>query len=305
MGGPFFTLFVIMKKILAFVITIFILAGCGNKSEADKNVSVNKADSGAVRIAVQPTLESLPLIIAEERNLFDKCGVNVALIMYTSQAYCDTAMAERSADAMVTDIVRGKSWENENKKKLNFATWTNTHYMLISSKKARVKELSQMTDKLMAVTRNSVTDMLADSAIVRAGKTPQDMFKVQINDQEIRLNMLIESKMDAAFLQHPYAAEALARGGSMLMHGGKSEAGVLAFNKDTDEKDIKLILKAYDDACDSINTKGVMNYAPEIEKYMRKDIRKWNKYLKDIKFRHSHAVDADAMNKAAQWLKEN
>lgn len=305
MGGPFFTLFVIMKKILAFIITIFIIAGCGHKSETEKDTHVQKADSGAVRIAIQPTLECLPFIVAEEKNMFDNSGVKVSLIMYTSQSDCDTAMIEKSADAMITDIVRGEFWEKENNKKLNYATWTNSHHMLISSKKARVKELSQMTDKLMAMTRNSVTDMLSDSAIIRAQKTPQDMFKVQINDQEIRLNMLLENKMDAAFLQYPYAAEALANGGSLLMHGGQSESGVLAFKENADLDEINNILKVYDDACDTLNKQGVMKFAPLIEKYMRKDIRKWGKYLKDVKFKHSMNVSRAAREKAEEWLREN
>ena len=223
---------------------------------------------------------------------------------YASQTDCDTAVANKSADAMISDIVRVRFWEKEFKQKLNYATWTNTNYMLISSKKARVKDLSQMTDKLMAVTRYSVTDMLADSAMIKAGKGQEEMFKVQINNQETRLNMLIENKMDAAFLQHPFAAEALARGGSMLMQGGTSNSGVLVFNN-TDSAIVTKIISAYDMGCDSLNKNGIMHYAPVIEKYMHKDIRKWGKYFKDIKFRHSSKVEKNAGSKADKWLKEN
>ena len=293
-----------MKKILTFVITLFIIAGCGNNSSDKKNALVQNVDSGAVRIAVQPTFESLPIIIAEEYGLFDSCGVKVTLTTYASQADCDTAMTNNSADAMITDIIRGRFWEKNNKKELNYATWTNTNFMLISSKKARVKDLSQMTDKLMAVTRHSVTDLLADSAIIRAGKTPKEMFKVQINNQETRLNMLIENKMDAAFLQHPYAAEALSKGGSVLMYGGNSESGVLAF-QNTDTAAVAKIITAYDMGCDMLNKKGVMSFAHVIEKYMRKDIRKWGKYIGEVKFRCSQKVEGDAENKADRWLKEN
>ncbi len=281
------------------------MIGCGGNSTSKDKVEAAVCDSDAVCIAVQPTFESMPLIVAEESGIFDSCGIKVNLRLLNSQADCDMAVASGSADGMITDVVRGTFWENENKKKLNFATYTNTHFMLVSSKKARVKELSQMTDKLIAVTRNSVTDVLADSAIQRAGKTPEEMFKVQINNQEIRLNMLLENKMDAAFLQHPYAAEAIAKGGSVLMHGGKSCSGVVAFNTSVAQKDIDVILKAYDEACDTLNKNGIAHYAPVIEKYMRKDIREWKKEIGKIKFRHSQPVSEDVRKKAGQWLENN
>ena len=294
-----------MRKILVFITAILIFAACGNKAEEEARIAEQKKDSTALHIALLPTFECLPLIVAEEEGMFDSCGINVALDMYYSQADCDTAMAERSAEAMITDIIRGKYWERENKENLYYATWTNTHYMLISSKKARVKELEQMTDRLMATTRYSISDQLADSAMERAGKTPEEMFKVPINNQEIRLNMLIENKMDAAFLQHPYAAEALAHGGTLLMHGGKSNAGVLAFHETADREMVKKMLAVYDEACDMINQKGVMHFAPAVEKYMHKDITKWTKHMKDIKFRHSSPVDDSFEREARQWLKEN
>lgn len=281
------------------------MAGCGKSSDNNKKENVAACDSDAITIAVQPTLESLPLMVAKEEGLFDSCGVKVCLKNYASQVDCDTAMIKNIADAMITDIVRAAFWEKENKKKLNMATWTNTHYMLISSKKSRVKELSQMTDRIMAVTRFSVTDMLADSAITRAGKQPDEMFKVQINNQEIRLNMLIENKIDAAFLQHPYAAEALSKGGHVIMHGGKSRSGVLAFNTTVDSTDVNNVLKAYDQACDKLNKKGVVSYAPIVEKYIRKDITKWAKHIGEVKFRHSAPIEPDAVSGVKAWLKDN
>ena len=294
-----------MKKFLYIISTLFILVGCGNKIDEKQNNDLSSVDSGAICIAVQPTFESLPLIVADDNNLFNRCGVKVILKMYTSQSDCDTAVAKGYADAMITDIVRAAFWERENKKTLNHATWTNTHYMLISSKKSRVKELTQMTDKLMAVTRYSVSDVLADSAMMRAKKTPEEMFKVQINDQEIRLNMLLENKMDAAFLQHPYAAEAMVNGGNVLMHGGKSNSGILTFVESVDSADVKNILKSYDEACTQINAKGVMHYAPLVEKYMRKDIRQWKKQIGEIKFKKSHPIDHKYMDKAKQWVRDN
>lgn len=294
-----------MRTILFCILTLFIIGGCKNEPKSNENNNVEQIDSTAIAIAVQPTFECLPLMVAQENGLFDSCDVKVNIKLFTSQADCDNAMSENVANGMITDIIRGVFWENENKRNLNFVTWTNTHHMLVTSKKARVKELSQMTDKLMAMTRNSYTDLLADSAIIRAGKTPEEMFKVQINDQEIRLNMILESKMDAAFLQHPYAAQAISKGGSVIMHGGKYQTGILAFNEKIDSISVSKILKAYDQACSLINNKGIMYFAPIVEKYTKKDITKWGKIIGDIKFKSSNNVDDKARNRAQVWLKNN
>ena len=66
-----------MKKILWIIATICLVAGCGQSYEETKRISraerlrQQKADSAALKIAVLPTLDCLPLYLAKDHQLFD------------------------------------------------------------------------------------------------------------------------------------------------------------------------------------------------------------------------------------------
>ena len=48
-------------------------------------------DSLALKFAVLPTADCMPLFLAKEKRMFDTLGVDVRLRCFTSQMDCDTA----------------------------------------------------------------------------------------------------------------------------------------------------------------------------------------------------------------------
>lgn len=88
-----------MKKILYInILFILLLSACGQKSqEIEKKTKANnareqKAYAEALRIAVLPTLDCIPLYVAKDRHLFDSAQVDVRLLPFTAQMDCDTAI---------------------------------------------------------------------------------------------------------------------------------------------------------------------------------------------------------------------
>ena len=53
-----------------------------------------RKDSAALKVAVMPTLDCLPLFVAEHYQLFDTVNGGVRLKMYMSQMDCDTALEQ-------------------------------------------------------------------------------------------------------------------------------------------------------------------------------------------------------------------
>ena len=158
-----------------------------------------------------------------------------------------------------------------------YATATDAHWQLYANKHARIKELSQLSDRLIAMTRYSATDLLTDRAL-KKGKTKYPGYKVQINDVKVRLQMLLNNEMDALWLMEPQATVARRTGANVLMDTRKDSLtlGVLAFRVDVMADDrryqqIETLLKAYDAAVDRINSNGIKTYAPLIHKYMAVD----------------------------------
>ena len=84
-----------MKKLVYLSIILTLAAACGQSYEETKRISrlerqrQLKADSAALKIAVMPTLDCLPLLVARPYNLFDSLGADVRLKFFSSQIDCD------------------------------------------------------------------------------------------------------------------------------------------------------------------------------------------------------------------------
>lgn len=249
-----------------------------------------RKDSLALKVATVPTLDCLPLFIGVEDSLFDKNGVDVHLKLKSAQIDCDTLIKGKYVEGMVSDLVR-----TERLKKagimLRYVTATDAYWQLYTNRISRIKELSQLSDKMIAMTRFSVTDYLADYAIDSA-KPKFDVYKVQINDPRIRIKMVINNEMDAALFTEPQATTARLYKNPMLMDSRDKNVrlGVIAFReaalKDKRrQKQLDSFVKVYNMAVDSINHFGLQHYAAVITKYTNADA-KTIKALPKLKFSH-------------------
>ena len=66
-----------MKRLVIGILTVLMLIGCGQSYEETKRLSrqqrlqLAREDSAALKIAVMPTLDCLPVFVAKECHLFD------------------------------------------------------------------------------------------------------------------------------------------------------------------------------------------------------------------------------------------
>ena len=162
-------------------------------------------------------MDCLPLFIAAEDSLFQKAGVDVRLKRFGSQTDGDTLLRSKRAEGIVTDLVKAERLRRQGIA-LNFVTSTGASWQFISNriarvtelkqlsdKMARVTELKQLSDKMVAIAPYSATQLLADLAIdsVRPKET---VYRIEINDVNIRLKMILNNEIDAALLPEPGAS---------------------------------------------------------------------------------------------------
>lgn len=177
---------------------------------------------------------------------------------------------------------------------LQYVAATNASWQLVANRTARVKSVAQLAEKMIAMTRFSATDYLADLA-VREAKPKGDVFRIQVNDVQTRLRMLLNNEMDAMLLPEPQATTARLWKNTVLLDTKSKDIrlGVIAFSekamKDADRKrQLSLFIKVYNQMCDSINKNGVRHYAPVIAKYMGADEKTINA-LPNMKYPHASA----------------
>ena len=267
-----------MKKVFWIIATICLISGCGQSYEETKRITraqrlkMLREDSAALKVAVLPTLDCLPIYLAKDHQLFDTV-VDIRLKKFTAQMDIDTALTNNRVQLGVTDLVRAERMKKEGAD-LEYLAMTNAYWQLITNRVARITDLKHLDDKMLAMTRYSVTDMLGELAVDSAKLKPEQVFRIQINDVNVRLKMLENNEMDALLMTEPQAAQARLLKHKVLLDSRKMDLqmGALAVQgKGMDDKNRKrqmeVFIKGYQAACDSINTFGIAHYRDLIVKY--------------------------------------
>ena len=289
---------------------------CGQSYEETKRLSrlerqrQMREDSAALKIAVMPTLDCLPMLVARQYNLYDSLGADIRLKFYSAHIDCDTALLNDRVEGTVTDLVRAERMMMKGKK-LIYCTATDAYWQLVSNRNSRVKDLKQMDDKMMAMTRYSVTDMLGDYAIDSVKLDGERVYRVQINDVRVRLQMLHNNEMDAMLLTEPQASEALAAKHKLLLDSRKIDwkMGAVVFRDiikgdSARERQYDVFVKAYNMACDSINKYGVARYGDLVTKYCQVKASTVDS-IKNYRFSHVAQPREKDIETAMKWLKKS
>ena len=267
-----------MKKVFWIIATICLISGCGQSYEETKRITraqrlkMLREDSAALKVAVLPTLDCLPIYLAKDHQLFDTV-VDIRLKKFTAQMDIDTALTNNRVQLGVTDLVRAERMKKEGAD-LEYLAMTNAYWQLITNRVARITDLKHLDDKMLAMTRYSVTDMLGELAVDSAKLKPEQVFRIQINDVNVRLKMLENNEMDALLITEPQAAQARLLKHKVLLDSRKMDlqmGAIVMQGKGMDDKNRKrqmeVFIKGYQAACDSINTFGIAHYRDLIVKY--------------------------------------
>ena len=302
-----------MKKLLWIIVTICMVVGCSESYEETKRITkaqrlkAMREDSAALKVAVLPTLDCLPIYLAKDHQMFDT-AVDIRLKLFTAQMDIDTALANHRVEVGVSDLVRIERLKKQGDS-LRYLTSTNAYWQLVSNRGARILDLKHLDDKMLAMTRYSVTDLLGDLAVDSAKLKSERVFRIQINDVNVRLKMLENNEMDALILTEPQAAQARLLKHKVLMDTRKldMEMGVIVsqwkgMDEETRAKQLRAFTRGYNKACDSINQYGIENYASLIEKYCHVKPEALKQISKDLKF-HRITLPREAdVERAKAWL---
>ena len=310
----FFVLLHSMKRI-CIVLSVFLAHACGSSEEkqrqqraADRQAE-RQADSAALKIAVTPTLDCLPVFVAERHGMFEREGLSVRLRPYQAQMDVDTAMQRGRVEAAFTDLVRAERLQKLGTP-LRYATATNLFWQLVTNPQARLKRLNQLDDKMLAMTRYSATALLADYAVDSAKLSTERVYRIQVNDVGVRLNMLENSIIDAMLLPEPQATTARNLKSPVLMDSRllNQNYGVIAFSEkalksDGRQQQMNTFLKVYDMACDSINERGLAAYGDIIAECCHVKSETVDSLPTDMRFQHAAAPRQTDIERAKKWLK--
>lgn len=190
-----------MKRI-SEILLLLMLTSCVHKQGVMLSSDNGQPkDSSLLRVAVMPTWGCLPLYYAEQHGMTE----GIELVRYKSQMDIDTALVNGHVQLAYTDMFRAMElWRRGCA--LQHALTVYEPMYLVSQKKEHGKKETFLKEKMVAISRLSITDYLCDVMVDSSEVKDQKIYRPQINDVTLRAEMMRTDLMDAAILPEPYAA---------------------------------------------------------------------------------------------------
>ncbi len=181
------------------------LASCSQRQEATQfDADTTGIDTTLLCIAVMPAMNCLPVYYAERTGIADSLGLEMEVLRYKAQMDIDTAITNGYADIAFTDLIRCAKLGKQGVTITPFVS-LDEPLSLISLKTKRVKQVNQMKEQMIAISRLSATDYWCDRVLDETHTSHDDIYRPQVNDVQLRADMVRLGLIDAAIMGEPYA----------------------------------------------------------------------------------------------------
>ncbi len=212
---------------------------------------------------ILPVVDVLPLLVGQEKGLFEKQGIDLELISFQSALERDAALQAGRLDGYFGDILNTVLLVRSGERLKIIATAFHTHpqcrmFGIAVAPGSGITDPAGIKGKDVAISSATVIEYLLDQLLATRNMGTRDVTKVDIKKIPIRLQMLLSGQVTAALLPEPLLTLAETRGASIVLDDRKLNTAltVLAVNLKNRPAATALIpgfLKAYDAAVDLIN----------------------------------------------------
>ena len=222
-----------MKRIIPFLFLLMlgITFACHPKEvDAEQRIQDSlREDSLTLKIGYLPTLESLPLLVAEREGYFD--SLKIKLLPFNAALDLDTAILNNRVQVITSDICRVMLL-NLKDNEIKIISKTQNPYFLITANRQRLRKFKDLENRLIAIARHEMTDYLLDKMLEKGGVNIDDVNRPQINSIPLRKQMINYEELDATLLPEPYATACILNGDRCLMSSSDldAELSCLAIN---------------------------------------------------------------------------
>ena len=212
-----------MKKLL-FLVSVLVMivlsaAGCGNT--ADKTAGNKELQE--INIGLMPDIDSVPVIMAQEKGYFAEEGLKVNIQQFKSAMDRDAALQSGNLDGAISDML-AVAFAKSGGFDVKVTAFTNGSYKLIAGKDAEVNSVQDLIGKDVAISKNTIIEYVTDQ-ITAANNMPENSLnKVVIPQIPTRLEMLQNGKLAAATLPEPMGSIAIYNGCKYIT--GSDELGI-------------------------------------------------------------------------------
>ncbi|AGK60478.1 ABC-type nitrate/sulfonate/bicarbonate transport systems, periplasmic component [Archaeoglobus sulfaticallidus PM70-1] len=239
-----------MKKltlcVLAIVlITLTALSGCTQEKKT-------------LKIGILPIEDSLPIVVADEEKIFEKYGLDVEVVTFQSALERDSAFTSASIDGMITDpldviLLKNSGVDVKIVSLCLGKTPSEGVFAVLASPNSQIEKPEDLAGKQVAISKNTIIEFVTDMML-----RDIPIEKIEIKKIPLRMQALLDNKVDAAVLPEPLASFAESKGAKRTISDADFDKSisqtVIVMKGDVDTDTVKRFLKAYDEAVEQINS---------------------------------------------------
>ena len=174
-----------------------------------------------LRLGILPVIDTLPLIVAQERGLFREEGIEIDIINFNSALERDAAIKGNALDGYFGDLLNTivLNAAGDDLRVITTAYRTRRDqrmFALLASPGSGITDVAQIRNVPVAISTASIIEYFLDKITAKEGVSPEAVKKIEIRQIPIRYQMLMADSVKLALLPEPLASKALADGARLI-----------------------------------------------------------------------------------------
>ncbi|MCL2337418.1 MAG: MetQ/NlpA family ABC transporter substrate-binding protein [Firmicutes bacterium] len=249
---------------LAAVLMITIVAGVAGCGQSAKPTTEGQPPMTTLKIGLLPTEDTMPVLVAAKEGYFTAENLDVEVIPFQSPVESQSAFQSGGIDGMVTDMIVAallkSAGEDLRITSIAFgATPQEGPFAIIAAPQSTVKTVADLKGKSIGISANSIIEYVTDGLLTAGGVDPAEVNKVTVAKIPLRVEMLLNNKIDAITVPEPQISYVTAEGARVIAEDTKgdnlSQSVIIMTGKTLNEKHDAVIrfFKAYTKAVNAIN----------------------------------------------------
>jgi len=227
-------------------------------------IGCRRPEAGALRIAVLPILDTLPLYVAEAEGNFSTQGIEVDLIPVASAAERDQLLQAGQIDGFITDLVALALYNRESVQVIavRYAmvpTADFAQFRILAASKSGITTVEGLRGVPIGISEGTVIEYVTHRLLEAEGLPREAIATLAVPKIPDRMALLDAGELRAATLPEPLASLAMQQGAVLIVDDTRHPevaCSLYAFRKEIFEQQpqtVRAFLTAIDKASTAIN----------------------------------------------------
>lgn len=258
-----------VRNLFVIALAALIVAACGPTAqpvatEATPQVQSEAAEPVALKIAVLPIIDTLPLYVAQQQGFFEKHGVSVELVPVASAPERVQLMAAGQVDGTINETLAVMQFNKDavQVQAVRYALRPAEgygHFFVLASGQSGITTPDGLKNVEIGVSQGTVIEYVTERLLQNAGLSSDELKTIPVPKIPDRMSLLASGELKAGTLPDPLGALAVQSGAVIVMDdSAHPEYGfsIYSFRKsviDAHPEAIKGFLAAIDEAVALIN----------------------------------------------------